>query len=246
MRNLILLLCTLLFASVAHAQQNVPFENGIPVAPELPVPPVPSEPKVYKTAEGMDIRVSVVARLANPYSIVFLPNNVMLVTEKDGRLRVIRNGVLDPVPVDGIPSVSANRRSGLNDLSLHPDFARNQFVYFTYHKPMPNNQNVMALARGRWDGKALQDVKDLFLTAPDSGDRSRMVFGRDGTIYMSTAGGDPQDGMSHGGKILRLRDDGSVPPDNPFVGRTGYRPEIFTMGHRTTLGLAVHPVTGEV
>jgi glucose/arabinose dehydrogenase len=241
------LLFSLLLTLVAAAQQNVPFANGIPVAPELPVPPVPTDPRVYRTAEGLDIRVTVVARgLVNPYSIAFLPDNVMLISEKDGRLRVVRNGVLDPLAADGIPKVAANRRSGLNDLALHPDFVRNRYVYFTYHKPMPGDRNVMALARGRWDGKALQDVKDLFLTQPDSGDRSRMVFGPDGTIYMSTAGGDAQDPNSHGGKILRLRDDGSVPPDNPFVGRPGYKPEIFTLGHRTTLGLAVHPPTGQI
>jgi glucose/arabinose dehydrogenase len=145
-----------------------------------------------------------------------------------------------------VPQVSPNRRSGFNDLSLHPDFERNRYIYFTYHKPMPNNRNVMALARGRWDGRALQDVKDLFLSDPGTGDRSRMVFGPDGTIYMSMAGDDPQDPGSHGGKILRLRDDGSVPADNPFVGRPGFKPEIFTMGHRTTLGLAVHPLTGQI
>src|SRR5688572_12887761 len=103
MKNLIVLLLSLFMGSVAVAQQNVPMANGIPVAPQLPIPPIPSESKVYQTAEGMDIRVTVVAKLANPYSIVFLPDNVMLVTEKDGRLRVIRNGVLDPVPADGVP-----------------------------------------------------------------------------------------------------------------------------------------------
>jgi glucose/arabinose dehydrogenase len=231
----------------ASAQQSVPFAGGVPVAPELAVPPVPTEPKVYDTAEGMDIRVVVVARgLVNPYSVVFLPDGVMLVSEKDGRIRVIRNGVLDPNPVAGVPEVKANRRSGLNDLALHPDFARNHLVYFTYHKPMPNDSSVMALGRGRWDGTRLRDVEDVFLTDPGAGDRSRMVFGPDGTIYMSTAGDGAQDPGSHAGKVLRLTDAGKVPRDNPFVGVAGYKPEIFTLGHRTTLGLAVHPMTGEI
>jgi glucose/arabinose dehydrogenase len=247
MKTRILLSSTWLLASLASAQQSVPFANGIPVAPELAVPPVPHEPSVYETAEDMDIRVVVVARgLVNPYSIAFLPDGVMLVTEKDGKLRVIRDGVLDPAPAPGIPEVKANRRSGLNDLALHPSYAENRYVYFTYHKPLPDDASAMAIARGRWDGKGLEGTEDVFLTDPGAGDRSRMVFGPDGTIYMSTAGDGAQDPASHAGKILRLTDEGGVPPDNPFVGLDGYRPEIFTLGHRTTLGLAVHPGTGEI
>jgi aldose sugar dehydrogenase len=237
----------LLLASTVLAQRSVPFANGIPVAPELPVPPVPHEPRVYQTAEGQDIRVVVVARgLSHPYSIAFLPDNVMLVTEKDGRLRVIRDGKLDPTPARGIPEVKPNTRSGLNDLALHPDYARNHFVYFTYHKPLPDDRSAIALARGRWDGSALQGTEDLFVTDPGAGDRARLVFGRDGKVYVSTNGEGAQDPASHAGKILRLNDDGSVPDDNPFVGSDGYKPEIFTLGHRTTLGLAVHPGTGEI
>jgi glucose/arabinose dehydrogenase len=232
---------------MASAQQSVPFANGIPVAPELEVPPIPTKPKTYDTAEGMEIRVVVVARhLANPYSVAFLPGNVMLVTEKDGKLRVIRDGKLDPNPAPGIPEVKANRRSGLNDIALHPNFAENHYVYFTYHKPLPNDEGEMALARGRWNGTGLEGTEDLFVTGPGAGDRSRMIFGPDGTIYMSTAGNDPQDPNTYGGKILRLTDEGGVPADNPFVGLDGYKPEIFTLGHRTTLGLAVRPGTGEI
>jgi glucose/arabinose dehydrogenase len=243
----LLVALALLWMAAAGAQQSVPFANGIPVAPELPVPPVPDEPKIYKTAEGQDIRVVVVARgLSHPYSIVFLPDGIMLVSEKDGRIRAIRDGVLDPEPVPGIPEVLPTRRSGLNDLALHPDFDENGFIYMTYHKPMPDGEPVMALARGRWDGTGLREVEDLFLTDPGSGDRSRMVFGPDGTIYMSTTGDDPQDPNTHGGKILRLTDEGGVPGDNPFIGMPGHKPEVFTLGHRTTLGLAVHPATGEI
>jgi glucose/arabinose dehydrogenase len=243
----LLLSVSCLAAPLASAQQSVPFAGGIPVAPELAVPPVPREPKVYDTAEGMDIRVVVVARgLANPYSIAFLPDNVMLVTEKDGRLRVIRDGLLDPQPAAGIPEVKANRRSGLNDLALHPNFAQNRFVYFTYHKPLANDESAMAIARGRWNGKGLEGTQDVFVTDPGAGDRSRLVFGPDGTLYMSTAGDGAQDPGSHAGKILRVTDEGKVPADNPFVGVDGYKPEIFTLGHRTTLGLAVHPGTGQI
>src|SRR5690606_8983618 len=219
-----LIASALLLAPLASAQQSVPFANGIPVAPELAVPPVPEQPKVYDTAEGMDIRVVVVARgLVNPYSIAFLPDGVMLVTEKDGRLRVIRDGVLEPDPAPGIPEVKANRRSGLNDLALHPDFDENRYVYFTYHKPLPDDRSVMAIARGRWNGNGLEGTEDVFLTDPGAGDRSRMIFGPDGTIYMSTAGDGAQDPGSHAGKILRVTDEGEVPPDNPFVGVEGYK-----------------------
>jgi aldose sugar dehydrogenase len=247
MRVLVFLLAAVFPGQYALAQQSVPFRDGIPVPPELTVPPVPTEPKTYETAEGMDIRVVVVARnLTHPYSIAFLPDGVILVTEKAGRLRVIRDGVLQPDPAPGMPAVKENTRSGLNDIALHPDFAENGYVYFTYHKPLPNDQSAMAIARGRWDGSGLDGTEDMFIGDTGAGDRSRLVFGRDGTIFMSINGGDAQDPASHGGKILRLTDDGGVPDDNPFVGVDGYKPQIYTLGHRTTLGLAVHPGTGEI
>ena len=240
----------LALAPAAHAQQHVPFANGIPVAPELALKPLPQRPVVYHTAEKQDIRVSVVTRgMEHPWGLAFLPDDVMLVTETHGHMRVIRHGVLDPEPVQGIPEVKPLRRSGLLDVALHPRYAENHYVYITYHKPLPNDQSALALARGRWDGKALVGVKDLFVTQPGSGSISRIVFGRDGMIYMSTPGGGddkPQDLMSDAGKVLRLRDDGTVPDDNPFVGRQDARPEIYTYGHRGTIGLAVHPGTGEI
>ncbi len=240
----------LAMARPAEAQQHVPFANGIPVAPELALEPLPKQPVVYQTAEKQDIRVSVVTRgMEHPWGLAFLPDNVMLVTETHGHMRVIRNGVLDPEPVKGIPEVKPARRSGLLDVVLHPNYAQNHYVYITYHKPLPNDQTALALARGRWDGKALVGVKDLFVTQPNSGSISRIVFGRDGMIYMSTPGGaddKPQDLMSDAGKVLRLRDDGTVPSDNPFVGRKDARPEIYTYGHRGTIGLAVHPGTGQI
>jgi glucose/arabinose dehydrogenase len=238
---------TLALLGTATAQQAVPFANGIPVAPEMPIPAMPERPVDYATAEGMSIRVSVVTRgISHPWSIAFLPDDVWLVTQTHGGLRVVRDGVLDPTPVAGVPDVKPLRRSGLLEVTLHPQFTANRYVYLTYHKGLPNDKGALALARGRWDGRALNDVRDLFVTLPDSGTVSRMIFGRDGKIYMSTAGGDAQDPSTHAGKILRLNDDGSVPSDNPFAGRAGFRPEIYTLGHRTTLGLAVHPSTGQV
>jgi glucose/arabinose dehydrogenase len=231
----------------ASAQQTVPFANGIPVAPEMPIPPMPAKPVEYPTAEGMKIKVSVVTRgIEHPWSIAFVSNDVWLVTQTHGGLRVVRNGVLDPEPVKGVPEVKPARRSGLLEVTLHPKFAENKFVYLTYHKPLPGDKGALALARGRWDGKQLVGTRDLFVTPPDSGTISRLVFDRDGKLYMSTAGGDAQDPSTLAGKILRLNDDGTVPKDNPFVGREGYRPEIYTLGHRSPLGLAMHPGTGQI
>jgi aldose sugar dehydrogenase len=143
------------------------------------------------------------------------------------------------------------------DLALHPRFSENKLIYFTYHKPAGNagapgnNGGIITLARARWDGTGLADVRDLF-SAAQSGNASRIVFGKDGMVYMTVGTGDPpaaaraQDPNDLAGKVLRLRDDGTVPPDNPFVGRAGYRPEIYTMGHRNALGLTVHPDTGAI
>jgi glucose/arabinose dehydrogenase len=172
----------------------------------------------------------------------------MLVTERPGRLRAIRNGALDPQPVAGLPEVRAQGLCGLFDVVLHPRFAENQWVYLTYDKPRDGKMSSLAIARGRWDGKALTEMRDL-LVADGASCVSRMAFGPDGMLYVSTFGAfadAAQNTNSLAGKVLRLRDDGSVPPDNPFVGKAGYRPEIYTMGHRSTLGLAVHPGTGQI
>ena len=125
---------------------------------------------VFDTAEGQRIRVVVVTRgLAHPWSLAFLPDGGMLVTERAGRLRIIRNGVLDPQPVAGVPAVRAQGLSGLMDVALHPQFAENHFVYLTYTKPLEGTQNTLALARGRLDGQALTDVRDIFVAGAGTG-----------------------------------------------------------------------------
>jgi glucose/arabinose dehydrogenase len=242
------------FSLVGTAQQSVPFKNNIPVAPTgLADRPLPKLPMEFDTGEGQRIRVVAVARgLTYPWSLAFLPDGVMLVTERTGKLRVIRNGVLDPQPVSGVPASKYAGKSGepgavhgLMDIALHPKFAENHLIYFTYTKPTAKDGSVNAVARGRWDGKGLVEVKDIFV--PDVGNgASRIAFGNDGTLYMTNAGNDPQDPKNDGGKVLRIRDDGSIPNDNPFIGRAGNKPEIYSLGHRTSLGLAVHPGTGEV
>ncbi len=240
-------------AAVGSGQQKVPFQNNIPVAPKgLAGRPLPKLPMEFDTGEGQRIRVSAVTReLEYPFSIAFLPDGSMLVTERMGRLRIIRSGVLDPKPVAGLPASYSAGESGLPgavhgfmDIALHPQFAQNRLVYLTYTKPLDATRRTTGLARGRWDGSAIVEMRDIFLA--DQAATSRIAFGRDGMLYMSMTGDDPQNPNTLGGKVLRLRDDGSVPSDNPFVGQAGKRPEVYTLGHRGTLGLAMHPGTGEM
>ena len=218
----------------------------------VPVPPLGEGPWIFDTAEQHKIRVSVVARnLSHPWSIAFLPGGDMLVTERSGRLRIIRDGVLDPDPISGLPDIRVEGNGGLQDIALHPDFSSNGLVYFTYIKPMENDWGSPSLAVGKLESGALEDVRDLIVTEPyegNSGLNGRIAFGSDGKLYMSTGGridNVAQDLTSLRGKVLRIEDDGSVPLDNPFLNRNS-RPEIYTFGHRNTLGLMRHPVTGEM
>lgn len=213
---------------------------------------------------GPRFRVEATRGLSRPYALAFLPDGRILVTERAGRLRIIDHGVLDPQPVSGMPAVLDRNLKGLNDIALHPQFAENAWVYFTYYKPEPGvAEGARAvLARGRYDGAhALSDVRDLFTTSTVVAGPSaaRFVFGRDGLIYLAVgipiparpAPGiatvtDAQDPGSHFGKILRLTDDGRAAPGNPFEGRAGYAPEVYALGIRNSMGLAFHPETGEL
>ncbi len=226
----------------------------------VPVPPLGDGPWVFDTAEQHKIRVSVVVGgLSHPWAIAFMPDGGMLVTERDGHLRVVRDGQLDPRPIAGVPEVRTDGNGGLMDVAVHPEFADNGLVYLTYTKRHDDGRGSPALARGRLEGHALRDVEDLVVTEPfhtNSGLNGRVAFGRDGKVYMSTGGrirgldggllDAPQDPASLRGKVLRLDDDGSVPDDNPFVDRPDHRPEIYTIGHRNTLGLMLHPGTGDI
>jgi glucose/arabinose dehydrogenase len=215
--------------------------------------PFPDAPQVVEVI-GQSLRVTPMLKgLASPWSLAFLPNGDMLITEKPGRLRIVRSGTLDPQPIAGTPEVFAVGQGGLLEVALHPQFAKNQFVYLTYSKGK-GDQGTTALARGRFDGTALLDVKDLLVT--DNWNTggihfgSKLAFGRDGMLYMSVGERNDRNRAQnlniHGGKILRLRDDGTVPPDNPFVGKADAKPEIFSYGHRNAQAIAVHPDTGAV
>jgi aldose sugar dehydrogenase len=264
-------------AAPLGAQQDVPMRGTTPVAPQgLKVPPLPDAPVRFETAEGQTIRVSVYARgFRNPWSMAFVSDDTILVAERGGQIRVVRNGVVDPQPVAGAPTVRAQGLSGL-DLALHPDFDRNRYVYISYSKPVDpppgapqpaaaqptaatagrggrgaTLPTTLAVARAVWDGKALTDLKDIFVG--EGGGGGPIAFGGDGMLYVSSGGGGGGGGQNAtqnpntlAGKVLRLTDTGAVPPDNPFVGRTDARPEVFTMGHRNTLRMAKHPITGAI
>jgi len=223
--------------------------GGFPRVPTLPFPDAPREVDTV----GVKLRAVPVAKgLENPWSIAFLPSGDMLVTERPGRLRIVRKGTLDPAPIAGVPQVWATGQGGLLEVLPHPQFAKNNLLYLTYSKACEKGAATTALMRARFDGKALTDSKDLFVADncntgnPHFG--SKLAFGRDGLLYMTIGErGDrtrAQNTDIHGGKILRFKEDGTVPPDNPFVGKPGYKPEIYSYGHRNPQGLAFHPDTG--
>lgn len=204
--------------------------------------------------EGGQVRlVPVVSGLEHPWSLAFLPGGDMLVTERPGRLRLIRGGVLLPDPVAGVPQVSPRGQGGLLDVRLHPGFQENGWVYLTYAKPLEGGATT-ALFRGRLDGDQLVEGADLFVADATTGAGqhfgSRLAFDGAGHLFMTV--GDrgqrdaAQDRSNHQGTVLRLMDDGSVPGDNPFVGQLGVRPEIWSWGHRNSQGLTFHPATGEL
>src|SRR6202167_5432670 len=209
-------------AAISSGQQNVPFDKtfNVPVAPTgLANRKLPKLPLEFDTAEGQRIRVVAVTRAVEyPWSLAFLPDGNMLVTERAGRLRIIRNGVLDPKPVEGGPasywaaeSGAPGAVHGYMDIALHPRFAENGFIYLSYTKPLDEKRRVVAIARGRWNGQALTELRDIFVS--DQSGTSRIAFGRDGTLFMTTTGNDPQDPNTTGGKVLRFKDDGCIASD---------------------------------
>lgn len=192
--------------------------------------------------------------LDHPWSIAFLPGGDMLVTERPGRLRIIRDGKLLPDPVPGVPDVYVKSQAGLFDVVLHPDFANNQTIYLTYASGT-TGANATTVARARLEGDALLDVKVIFKTAPSKDTAvhfgGRMVFLADGTFLLTLGDGfdyreEAQNLMSDLGKIVRLNDDGSIPQDNPFASRTDARPEIWTYGHRNVQAIVRDALTGHI
>jgi glucose/arabinose dehydrogenase len=235
--------------------------SSIVVAQSPPVTP----PAEFNTQTGQRIRVSaVVTGLVHPWSIAFPDAKTMLVTEQAGRLRVVRDGVVLPQPAWEAPKPPMGNDS-LHFVALHPQFAANGLVYVS-HLKFGERGNTVAISRGRFDGTALREVKEIFVADAweSSGNTAaRVFFGPGGMLFLTVGDRDRLCCLNNGkednslrmkaqsldndvGKTLRLKDDGTIPPDNPFVGRAGAKPEIYTYGHRNGYGLTVNPDTGEV
>lgn len=225
-------------AAALGACSAPPAAKAEPAAPTAPSP----KPAIETIASGLEF----------PWGIAFLPDGALLVTEREGRLRVIRNGVLDPAPITGVPPVYVDNQGGLFDVVLHPAFAQNGLIYLSFAAG-DKTANGTRIIRAKFDGKALTEVKEIFRAAPDKKGGAhfgaRMLFLPDGTLAMSVGEGFAYREKAQGldtdfGKIIRIRDDGSIPPDNPFVGKAGARPEIWSYGHRNPQGLVRDPATG--
>ncbi|MBL8136540.1 MAG: PQQ-dependent sugar dehydrogenase [Acidobacteria bacterium] len=244
-------LCLASGAARLVAQQPPP----IGVAPVV----LTAGPYQFDTAEQHQLRVVVAARgLSHPYGVALLPGGDALVTERGKALRLVRGAGgpsprLEPTPVAGLPAPAAIRGGGWQDVVLHPKFAENRLVYLSYNKAesaSPTAKSAVALGRGTFDGTAISGFSEIFAGEfKDGNSGSRIAFGADGTLYLTTGAGNglfAQEPSSVYGKVLRLRDDGSIPPDNPYLGRPGARPEVFSIGHRDQLGLAWHAASGSL
>jgi glucose/arabinose dehydrogenase len=255
-------------AQDAPAAPPPPARQGPP-----PTPALGDGPWDVASADAK-LRVEVVTKgLDHPWGMAFLPDGSILVTERPGRLRVVRDGVLDPEPVAGLPAMWAPGIAGLTDVVLDPEFASNGLIYLAYSKadpaagakPGPATNSTIAVLRAKFDGRRLTEVKDIFVGTPwygaapiperccGQGPAFGSFGGRlaiDGEGYLYVTSGDRNYGElarqtdNHVGKILRINRDGSVPQDNPHVGRDGWAPEIWTSGHRNPTGLTIDPESG--
>ncbi len=196
--------------------------------------------------------------LENVWGMTFLPNGDLLVTERPGRLRIIRKGILLKDAVKGTPDVFSRGQGGLLDVTLHPNFASNHFIYFSYSKPLEEGSTT-AVARGKFENDTITGLQDIFVADTKGGGHygSRLVFDNDGYLFVTVgdrqappkgdlASHPAQDISNHHGTVNRLFDDGRIPPDNPFVGRSGAKPSIWSYGHRNPQGLTINRATGEI
>jgi len=215
--------------------------------------------KVFRT-EKATVAVKTFARgLDHPWGLAFLPDGRMLVTEKDGNLRIVSTDGKLSEPLRGVPKVDSRGQGGLLDVALDPNFAQNRLVYLSFSEPGPNSTNSTAVVRGALsaDGRALENVQVIFSQKPKVQSRmhygSRLVFDRQGHLYVTMGERSEeryrtqaQDLNSHLGKLVRINPDGSVPADNPFLNKAGALPEIWSYGHRNMQGAALNPQTGEL
>ena len=212
---------------------------------------LPAASQVHRSAAHGFRVVEVASGLEQPWSLAFLPDGRMLVTEKAGRLRIVKDGKLDPRPIAGLPEISVHGQGGLMDVALHPRFKENGLVYLSFAARGAGGVGT-EVARARLAGHRLEDVQVIFRQSPkgDTGRHfgSRLVFDRQGYLYITL--GDrgemerAQKPGDHAGSVIRIHDDGGVPGDNPFVGKRGWKPEKYTLGNRNQQGAALHPRTG--
>lgn len=273
-------MCLVLAASGGSvAAQNAP--PPAPAAPQQQTPrspfqgePLGEGPWDVQTADAK-LHVEVFAKgLDHPWGLAFLPDGAMLVTERPGRLRIIRDGVLDPKPIEGLPTMISAGIAGLTDIVLDPDFATNRTLYLSYSKshpdagdkPTPQANSALAVLRAKWDGGyRLTEVEDIFVAEPWYGAPpiptrccgqgpafgsygGRMAINKEGFLFVTSGdrnyGELVQDPGNHIGKVLRLNRDGSAPKDNPFTSVQGWEPQIWSTGHRNPTGLTIDPQTG--
>ena len=207
--------------------------------------------RVVTVADGLEI----------PWSMAWLPGGDMLITERAGRLRIVRDGKLLPDAVPGVPEVfTTGGQAGLFDVLPHPDFASKQFLYLSFAKPLEAlGTSTTTIVRGRLVNDRLEDVREIFVADANGGGHygGRMAFDKDGYLFLTSgdrmappegdlAAHPAQDRSNHHGVIVRLNDDGSVPADNPYVGQSEFKPEIWSYGHRSPQGLAFDPATGNL
>ena len=239
--------------STSPGQASIPTQNST----------TPSTPVAVASLVSEIRQTPIIKGLERPWSMAWLPDGSILITEKAGRLRIARNGKLEPTAIAGVPEVFSEGQAGLMDVSVHPQFAQNRLIYLTYSHGT-SSANRTRLARAKFDGKALQDLQVIFeVTQAKSGGQhfgSRIAWLPDGTMLLAIGdGGNPpvqlegelirkqaQNLQSRLGKIVRLNDDGSVPRDNPFVGKANVDPLIWSYGHRNIQGLAFDPNNQQV
>lgn len=208
----------------------------------------------FTTQHGAVQVVTVARGLEHPWGLAFLPDGRMLVTERPGRLRLVDSGGRLSAPLAGVPKVFARGQGGLLDVALALDFERTRMIYLSYSEPGGLGEAGTTVVRARLGGEGLEDVQVIFRQEPKRGAAhhfgSRLVLTGDGYLFVTTGDrGTREDAQALSlpmGKVLRIRPDGTVPPDNPFVGRRGARPEIWSYGHRNLQGAALHPETGHL
>ncbi len=248
-----------MFRQLSHRATAVALVSSVLASTVLATAASAQSP-VFKSSMH-DYRVTtVVDGLVNPWSMAFLPGGDMLVTERPGRLRIVRNGKLLPTPVAGVPEVFARGQGGLLDVVSHPNFATNKFVYISYSKPQAAGQSTTAVIRARFENDKLADVKEIFLADTKGAPGhygSRLAFDKDGFLFITVGerqvapsgnleAHPAQDITNHHGTINRIYDDGRVPTDNPLVDKPNAKPEIWSYGHRNPQGLVIHPTTGDI